>query len=313
MAYPVATSPYSGSSANPAYSGIYIPEIWSGKLLAKFYDATVLAAIANTDYEGEISSFGDKVHIRQRPTINIRDYEVDQALSVDRPSSDKVELNIDQGKYFNLVIDDVIATQSDLNLLDMWAEDASEQMKIVIDGDILSGIASDAHATNSGTAAGRISQNLNLGTAGSAVSVTSNDVIDLIIAMGQALDENNVPETGRWMVIPAWMSSRIKTSDLKDASLAGDGTSIMRNGRLGQIDRFTLYMSNQLPQGVDDNAGEFTIYAGHPVALTFASQLTKMETLRSEQTFGDLMRGLQVYGYEVVKPEGLVAAVVEAG
>ena len=49
MSYPVSGSPWSGVAPNPAYSGVFIPAIWSGKILAKFYDATVLAAIANTD------------------------------------------------------------------------------------------------------------------------------------------------------------------------------------------------------------------------------------------------------------------------
>jgi hypothetical protein len=72
-------TPYSGSAPSPAYSGnaatgSFVPEIWSGKLIEKFYAATVLAAIANTDYEGEIKSQGDKVKIRTKPTITIRDY-----------------------------------------------------------------------------------------------------------------------------------------------------------------------------------------------------------------------------------------------
>jgi len=48
--YPLAGSPiYPPNPATP-YSGTYIPEIWSGKLIEKFYDATVIAAISNTDY-----------------------------------------------------------------------------------------------------------------------------------------------------------------------------------------------------------------------------------------------------------------------
>jgi hypothetical protein len=45
MSFPVAA----GQPTTYPYSGTFIPEIWSGKLLVKFYDATVLTAIANTD------------------------------------------------------------------------------------------------------------------------------------------------------------------------------------------------------------------------------------------------------------------------
>ena len=124
--------------------------------------------------------------------------------------------------------------------------------------------------------------------------------------MGTVLDEANAPEENRFLVIPAKMAGMIKKSDLRDASLTGDSTSVMRNGRLGMIDRFTLYMSHNLP----NTNGTFSIYAGHKMGLTFASQMTNMESLRSESTFGTVIRGLQVYGFKVVKPEALALGVV---
>src|SRR3954468_24560624 len=93
--------PAGSAQPSPAYSGTFIPEIWSGKLIEKFYATTVLAAISNTDYQGEITNQGDKVHIRTRPTITIRDYQAGQSLLVERPASNIVDLTIDKGKYFN--------------------------------------------------------------------------------------------------------------------------------------------------------------------------------------------------------------------
>lgn len=313
---PAAPSNY-GAAANP---GTFIPEIWSGKLLEKFYDATVLAAISNTDYEGEIRNQGDTVHIRQRPDIVVSDYTPDTELAVQRPNAPLVDLTIDYAKYFNAIVDDVYETQADMDMMSMWAEDASEQMKISIDSEILSNVfLGSAHANNRGATAGRISGDINLGVTTSpltlvprAPSAGQTEVLDLIVSLGQVLDEQNIPENGRWLVIPAWLAAMIKKSELRDVSLSGDGTSMLRNGRLGMIDRFTLYMSNLLPSGVSGGlaAGETAIFAGHSVAPTFASQLSKMETIRSERTFGTLLRGLQVYGCNIVKPEGLVEAIV---
>lgn len=326
MAYPVASSPYLGSPAVPPYTGTFIPEIWSGKLIEKFYASTVLAAISNTDYEGEIKSHGDKVKIRTKPTLTIRDYQADQALQVERPSSNIVELLIDKGKYFNTVLDDVMQVQADINQMSLWSDDAGEQMKITIDRMVLKSMLGQATAvTNRGLAAGAISANINLGVTGTPVNVVAKpttppgagdvEVVDLVVRMGLVLDEQNIPETGRWIVMPTWMASMIKRSELRDASLTGDGQSILRNGRLGMIDRFTIYASNLLPHGVADGlaAPEFAVYAGHAHALTFASQMTKMETLRSESTFGTLMRGLQVFGYKVLDGTALVEAIVING
>lgn len=307
MAYPVSAAPFAGANPATPYSGTFIPEIWSGKFIEKFYDATVLAAISNTDFEGQIKAFGDKVKIRTVPTITIRDYEANQALVVERPSSPLVELLIDKGKYFNTVVDDVMAKQADVNMMDRWATDASEQMKLVVDRMVLTGMITGIDTRNRGIAAGRISAAINLGAAGAPVVLSKGNILDYIVLLGQVLDEQNMPEQGRFLLLPAWATSLLKRSDLRDASITGDsGSSVLRNGRLGMIDRFTIYGSNLLPTSVTDGiAGNDTdgathIFAGHKHGLTFASQMTNMETLRSEQTFGTLMRGLQVFGFKVL-------------
>ena len=299
MAFPTAAG-----AAN--YSGNFIPEIWSAKLIENFYDATVLAAISNTDYEGEIRQYGDTVNIRTTPEITIRDYVKGQTLTVENPDKPKIQLVIDKGEYFACVEDDVDKVQSDINLMDTWSKDASERMKIKIDQRVLTDMLPGIAAINKGATAGRISANINLGTTAAPVAVTKTNVLDFIVDIGTVLDEANCPEGDRFIVIPAKMAGMIKKSDLKDASLTGDGTSVLRNGRLGMIDRFTVYMSHNL--FVD--TGKFSIIAGHKMGLTFASQMTNMETIRSETTFGNIVRGLQVYGYKVVKPEALSQGVI---
>lgn len=326
MSYPIGTA-YSGNNPSPAYAGIFIPTLWSGKLVEKFYAATVLGAIANTDYEGEIRNQGDTVKIRTRPTISIADYEANQSLTIQRPSSNLVELNIDKGKYFNLALDDVMEVQADLDMLSIWAEDAAEQMKIAIDTEVLDYLSTETLLSGMyGNSAGVISGDIRLGLPGNPLYLgktaagtgagdsTSNDrlITDAIVDFGQVLDENNIPETGRWLVIPAWMAAMIKKSDLKDASISGDGTSILRNGRLGMIDRFTLYMSNLLP-AADGYSSQTYVYFGTNAALTFAAQFTKMETLRSESSFSTLVRGLQVYGRKLVNTSAFGRAVVAKG
>ena len=325
MAFPnagAATTPPiypTGSSSNGFASTGFIPQIWSGKLVEKFYASTVLAAISNTDYEGEIKNQGDTVKIRTKPTITINDYRADGLLSLERPQGNVVELNIDKGKYFNTILDDVMEVQSDLNALSMWSDDAAEQMKITIDTQVLAGILGQADTYNKGATAGKISGDIDLGVTTAPLALVSNtpgagetEVLDAILRLGQCLDEQNIPETGRWIVIPTWMATLIKRSELRQAYLSGDSVSILRNGRLGMVDRFTLYVSNLLPTGVAGGlaAGETAIYAGHAHGLTFASQVSKVETLRSEMTFGTILRGLQVYGYKVVDDVALAQAIV---
>jgi hypothetical protein len=313
-----------GSSGNNLQATGFIPEIWSGKLIEKFYASTVLAAISNTDYEGEIKNKGDRVKIRTKPTISIHNYDADGLLGLDRPTAGTVELYIGNGKYFSLILDDVMEIQSDLNVLSMWSDDAAQQLKITVDQDVLGGIYGGMAAQNQGTTAGVITASLNLGIQGSPLTVVSKnptggqiELLDVLMRMGQVLDEQNIPEVGRWVVLPAWAGRQIKQSELRQAYLSGDSVSMLRNGRLGMIDRFTLYISNLLPnntsQPANFNSGEWPIYAGHAHGLTFASQISKVETLRSELTFGQILRGLQVYGYQIVDGKALVQAQVTPG
>src|SRR4051812_18001946 len=311
--------PSTASTPNPSYSGTFIPEIWSGKLIEKFYASTVLAAISNTDYEGEIKNQGDKIIIRTKPTITINDYKVDGTLALERPVGSTVTLTIDNAKYFNEILDDIMDVQSDLNLLSMWADDAGQQLKLTIDTAILASMLHQAAATNRGTTAGKSSATINLGVSGTPLTVVARnatvgqvEIIDVILRLGQALDEQNIPEQGRWIVLPTWAATMIKQSELRQVYLSGDSVSILRNGRIGMIDRFTIYASNLMPAGVAGGlaAGENVFYAGHAHGLTFASQITKVETLRSEMTFGTILRGLQVYGSKVLDGSALAEAVV---
>ena len=304
---------YPNVAGVPSYSGTFIPEVWSSKLIEKYYDNTVLSAISNTNYQGIISNQGDKVIIRTTPTLEINDYSIGQTLVNQRPEAPVVELNIDKGFYWSTIIDDVVEKQQDIDQMNLWAQDAAEQLKIKLDSRVLGSIVPDVAATNKGATAGRISGNIDLGATGAPEAVTSSNILEYILKMGQVLDEQNVPETGRFLVLPFWATTRLKLSDIKDASLTNDGSSPLRNGRVGMIDRFTVYNSNLLPTYTDGSDKTTHFLAGTKDGLTFATQLTKTESLRAESTFGNIMRGLMVYGHKVIKPEALVALYAKQG
>lgn len=261
----------------------------------------------------EIKSQGDKVIIRTVPDITIRDYNKGQTLVIQRPEAPNKELLIDKAKYFNFICDDIDKHQTDIRLMDSWSDDAGEQMAITIDTDVLAAIYADAHANNAGSSAGVISGDINLGVTGTPLAITKSDVLDVIVDCRVVLGEQNVPKNSRFGVIPEWMSGMIMKSELKDASLAGDGTSIMRNGRLGLIADITLYESNLLTTASDGGNTCYRSIFGQKSALSFAAQMTNMETLRAESTFGNLVRGLNVFGYEVLKPEALVDLYIRNG
>lgn len=316
-------------NTNPPYSGNFIPTVWSAKLNAKFYAASVYGEIANTNWQGEISGMGDKVVINTAPTLTVSNYTAGTTLSYAVPVPDAQELVIDKGKYFAFQINDVLEYQAKPNLLDMFSNDAAEQMRIAVDSQVIYNTWNNGAAANKGATAGAKSASYNLGTDLAPVSLTASNVLTLILQMASVLDEQNVPESDRWLLLDPFTRSLLMQSNLAQAQFMGDATSPVRNGKIGTIDRFTVYVTNQLPKAVagtntpwlsgDGTENSITstsglkrraIIAGHKSAITFASQITKMETVRNPNDFGDFIRSLNVYGFKVVKPESLTVAVV---
>jgi hypothetical protein len=309
---------YSGT----AYSGTFIPALWSGKLAQKFYAATVFGEIANTDWQGDITGMGDTVIINTIPTITINNYSIGQNLAYEVPAPSTISLTINKGKYFGVNVNNVLELQSKPKLMDVFTNDAAMQMKIAIDQDVLAGTFDQGAATNKGSTAGKISGGYNLGTDSAPVTLAANNILQSITALSSVLDEANVPETDRFLVITPTERQILMQSNLAQAQFMGDSSSILRNGKIGQIDRFTVYVSNLVPRAAagqnwvggasGGTAKRHAIMAGHKSAITFASQIAKVESLQNPNDFGTLIRGLNVYGYKVVQADGL-ALLVAAG
>jgi hypothetical protein len=294
----------------PAGTVNFDPEIYSGKLVEKFYKATVFGEIASTDYEGEIAGYGAQVKIRTVPDVTVSDYVIGAGLSSQYPTNNSVTLAIDQAKSFAVALSTVDSRQSDLDLADIFANDGSIQLRIAADAEMLETIPADVSADNRGPTAGVDSNNINLGDSTTPVAVSKTTVLDFIVDCGTVLDEQNVSDEGRWFVAPPWFMALIKQSDLRIASLAGDGVSIMRNGKVGEVDRFTLYQSRNLLTQTSPGPGFYVMF-GHSAGLTFAAQIIECQMIDNPDDFGYVIRGLMVFGFEVIEPKYIGTAVVK--
>jgi len=318
-------------NTNPSYSGAFIPTLWSKKLLVKFYQNTMLSEIANTDYEGELKNQGDTIRIRLAPSISINDYEVGSNLSYEVPTPIYQDMQVNKGKYFGVQVNDVLAYQSDMDLMNMFTEDAAKQLKIAIENEVFFNnfVTEGPAAANEGTTAGAISAAYDLGSDTNPIDEsTAGNVLDTILRMSAALDEQNVPEDGRWLIISPKDRNLLMQSNIAQAYFTGDQSSVIRTGKIGMLDRFTVYVSNLLPKGTTGKAlvsgldavadGDALsnalprrlMVAGTKAANSFAMTVNKTEPLRNQTDFGDIVRGLAVYGRKVVKPEAMVIAQV---
>lgn len=240
-------------------------------------------------------------------------------------------MQINKGKYFGVQVSDVLAYQSDMDLMNMFTEDAAKQLKIEIENEVFfnSFVSEGPDSANEGTTAGEISEAYDLGNDTNPVDQSNADnILNTILRMSVVLDEQNVPEDGRWLVISPFDRQLLMRSNIAQADFTGDSSSTIRTGRIGTIDRFSVYVSNLLPRadagrafvpGLASPADGATVsgakkrrmmVAGTNHAMSFAMTVNKTEPLRNQTDFGDIVRGLAIYGRKVVKPEALAISVV---
>lgn len=318
----------SASAVDPVYPSVggqpilraYNPKKYSGKFLRKFYEVCILAQISNTEYQGEIKDYGDSVIIRTVPDIQVYDYENGQTVKYETYGTDYVTLEIDRGKYWAFVTRSVDLKQTDLKrFVDEWTSNATIRAKIAIEKEVFGEVYASADASNAGTAAGVLSGMFNLGSDAAPLTITKDNVVTFITQCGTVLDEQNIPNEERWFVMPMWMANLCINSNLIKANEMGEDKSLLRKGqdKLGMIDRFETFRSNNLTNGTADVTSPDTVtftnvIFGHKSALTFAAQLTENEVLPNPNGFGKLHRGLTVYGFEVIQPKALGHARVTA-
>lgn len=284
--------------------GQFTPELWSMILTEKTYPNTVFSDISDLTWEGEISKMGDTVHIRTQPTITVNTYEIGQTISYQVPTSTATQLTISKGLYWAYQIDDIDRYEADIDLMEMFAQNAVQQTMVKQDLDLLAGIVAEVGTANQGASAGAISGNINLGASGSPLSITSTNVVDSVLfAASQCLDEQNIPYDGRrWIVLPSWMVRQLRNSEIKLVYETGDAVSPARNGKVGRIADFEIYQSNNLSYGSDGSLTAWNCLFGWSPGLAWASQFIETDIVKLQTQIGVGVRSVCAYGYNVVVP-----------
>lgn len=302
--------PGTGGTPDYTYAGgddKRIPIAFSTKTILKFYDSCVMTQICNTDYSGDVSAQGDKVVMTTTPTITIYPVTRNMAPVWETPTSDSVTLSVDRAIGFAFRMDKIDLKQFlNKQFMEDCASDAAQQQKIYIETQFLEDIYAYAHADNINTTAGAKSGSYNMGYAASPFPLTRTNIIDKLLEMEGVADEANWPESGRWVVLPSHFAVLLRQSDIKDASMMGDGQSTLRSGKIGKLGNLNIYTTNLYTAHTDTYQCYYTLF-GHMSSTCFVSQLIDteyFEKLESVQS-GKGMKGTQVYDWKVVKPEAL--------
>ena len=269
----------------------FIPEIWSAQVLVSLKKAQryAQAGVVNRNYEGEIRNGGDTVRVRSisRPTIST--YTKGGTLTYEQLTDAQRALTVDQQKSFSFVVDDIDKAQNG-GAMQEAADEAAYGLRDLADQYVAAMYTGAQTANQIGT-----------------VSVTTGDIAyTQLLALKTKLDEANVPDEGRWAIVPSWYEGLLLNNDKfvrVDASGTDEG---LRNGRIGRAAGFTVLMSNNAPLVTGD---DYAVMAGVPGAISYAEQIVEMEALRLQTTFGTGVRGLHVYGAKLMRPDAIATLI----
>lgn len=278
---------------NPGLDG-FIPEVWAAAIMEPFEKNLVYAqpTIVNDRYSGEINRVGDTVHFGTISAPTVRDYNVLEPLVYEQVNVEDNTLKIDQGKYFAFYVNDTDESMSAGPFRDPAVRQAAMQLRSGVDTYV-----GDKMVKNAGTKLGNVDVERG----------SENDLWDVILDMRAALNKNGVPTEGRFLVLgPDSEAAALRTPGFVKANESGSDETL-RQGIIGKLAGFDVLVSSDAPT----NAGREGIVAGTRDAVWYAQAITKVETNRSEVQFADYVRGLNVWGADVIRPEALASAWVK--
>jgi hypothetical protein len=293
----------------------FIPQLWADTLLAALRKNLVYGGLYNRDYEGQIRQMGDTVKINMISDITINSYTKDTDLNAPQALTDAQSmLTISQAKYYNWEVDDIDMAQAHPNVMSEAVSRAAYLMADTID-QYLAGFYSDAISGNIlGTTSGLV-----ISAPTSANAGAGTTLYDYIVQLGQKLSENYVPKKGRVCVVPPWgrtyliqdvrftsFNTAQARMTLQSGVLDDSGeTGPLSDAYLGQIEGMDVYESVNAPHisGTVGAANSIdVVHVFHPMAITCAQGINKVEAYRPPYRFADAIKGLSLYGAKTVRP-----------
>lgn len=273
----------------------FIPEIWSKKLNQMLEKNCVMMQCVNKNWEGEISQQGDTVKIITPADVTVSTLTSDN-ITYTSLAPKSQDLIIDQKKFFAFKIDDVAKVQSNMDIMEAHLVNAKKAIEEVQDSYLL---AMHTDVTESNT----------VGSESLPITLDKSTIYEHFVKLSLALKNSDAVHAGvrPWVVInPNIESYLLQSPEFIKAYNVADET--LRDGAIGRIAGMDVLVSTNLT----DIDNKYYVLAGTNDAITFASQLAKIESLRDKDSFSDLVRGLYLYGAKTVQPKALAKMIVSS-
>lgn len=288
--------------------GAAFPTLYDNKILRFLKIRSVVDEVTNDNYSGTISNHGDTVKIVKQPIVTVKPYTRGANLERQEIVDEDLSLVVDQGNYYSYTLEDVEIVQSHIDWEDACADSAGYSLHDTYDRDVLAHIETQVDSTTtegSGAAPKTIGY-------GSGNNFTPYDALN---RLARLLDDQNVPEEGRWVIAnPAFYEALAREdSKLVEVQVTGDAESMMRARKIAtsrDLAGFSCFKSNNAPKF---STAVPVLLAGHVDSVATASQVLKSRYLPNQDKFGYIYDGLHIFGRKVLRPKALAKMFMSIG
>lgn len=277
---------------NPTYEN-FKGEIWSKKINAGLDKTCVMLQCVNRDYQADADKGARQINIITPKEVKTGIYS-GSISSYGAAESDKAQLKLNQNIYFGFNVPDIDQAQSNVGIMDAIVSKAKTAVESAIDGYLFNEYK-NAATTNVA------------GSSESALTLNAANIYAQFVSLAKMLKTSGAitPQKRGWVVIhPDVEELLLLCDEFTGAANLGDTT--LSTGSVGKIAGLEVFVSNN----VGKNADGYVILAGTKDAITYASQISKIETLRAFNSFDTIVRGLYTFGALTINPSAL--AVIKA-
>ena len=300
----------------------FIRELWTDEIIAAYKTNLVMPnLVVNMPFVGRK---GDTFHV-PTPGRGVATAKTAEAMvTLQAAQETKKQYVIDQHYEYSRLIEDIASIQADDNVRKFYTDDAGYALAKLVDTALHQEGAKLAGADASPTVEGSAYSKAVIGSDGStAWNSAANADTGNAAALADAgireairqLDDNDVPNAGRVLVIPpVEKKSLTGIARFTEQAFVGDGETI-KNGKIGNIYGIDVFVSTNcelVPDALSTPGyGQNAALLFQKEALVFIEQLSpRVQTSYIQEYLGDLFTADTIYGSGVLRPEAGVAIIV---
>lgn len=259
--------------------------IWSKSILRSLEKITSLRNHCNFQYEKDSANAKEvKILSVNRPTI--RTYVPGTPLERESAADSSQILQLNQYRYFNFEVEDIVKAQSVPGLMEALTDEAGKGLALEGDKYVAQIVKEDVE---SGSPTVSMSD--------SVISLTKTNAVSSVEDGFTVLYENDckVSDTFYLEIAPKVFT----TYRQQLTELSTNNPEILKKGAVGKVNNAFVCIENCLPEG----EGAYYNILRTDKAIAFAEQIDKVEKYRPEDAFTDAVKGLYVFGAKIVRPK----------